>query len=57
MSEERQILWFEDNIKMDIQEVEWRGIGWINLAQDTHRWWALVNGVMKPRTPKNAGYF
>ena len=35
-----------DNIKMDLQEVEW-GMDWIDLAQDRNRWCALVNAVMK----------
>jgi len=26
-----------------------RGMGWIDLAQDRDRWWALVNAVMKLR--------
>ena len=41
----------EDNIKMDLQEVGWAGMDWIDLAQDTDRWQALVNGVMNPRVP------
>jgi hypothetical protein len=36
---------WEDNIKMDLQEVE-RGMDWIELAQDRDRWRALVNEVM-----------
>jgi hypothetical protein len=28
---------WEDNIKMDLQEVERRGMDWIKLAQDRHR--------------------
>jgi hypothetical protein len=42
---------WEDNIKMDLQEVEWEGIDWIGLAQDKDRWRALVNAVMKLRVP------
>jgi hypothetical protein len=38
---------FEDNIKMDIQEVGWGGMDWIDLAQDRSKWLALVNAVMK----------
>jgi hypothetical protein len=38
-----------DNIKMDLQEVEWRGKDWIALIQDTDRWRALVNAVMNLR--------
>jgi len=41
----------EDNIKMDVQEVGWRGMGWIYLAQDLDRWRALVNAVMNIRVP------
>jgi len=37
---------WEDNIKMDLQEVGCGSMDWINLAQDTDRWWALVNVVM-----------
>jgi hypothetical protein len=42
---------WEDNIKMDLQEVGWGGMDWIDLAQNTDRWWALVNAVMNPRVP------
>ena len=37
---------WEDNIKMDLQEVRWRGMAWIDLAQDRDSWRALVNAVM-----------
>ena len=46
---------WEDNIKMDLQEVECRGVGWIELAQDRDRWQALVNAVMNLRDKQNAG--
>ena len=39
---------WEDNIKMDLQEVGW-GMDWIELTQDRDRWQALVNGVMNLR--------
>jgi hypothetical protein len=39
---------WEDNIKMDLQDVGW-GMNWIELAQDRDRWRALVNAVMKLR--------
>ena len=45
-----------DDIKMDLQEVEW-GKDWIDLAQDRDRWRALVNRVMNVRFPPNAGNF
>jgi hypothetical protein len=31
--------------------VESMGMGWIDLAQDMDRWWALVNGVMNLQVP------
>jgi hypothetical protein len=31
----------EDNIKMDIQEVGWVGMDWIDVAEDRERWRAL----------------
>jgi hypothetical protein len=42
---------WEDNIKMDLQEVEFRGKDWIDLAQNRDRWRALVNAVMNLRVP------
>jgi len=42
---------WEDNIKMDPQEVGYRGTDWIELAQDRDRWRALLNAVMNLRVP------
>ena len=36
---------WEDNIKMDLQEVGCGGLDWIELADDRDRWRALVNAV------------
>jgi len=42
---------WEDNIKMDLQEVGCGRTDWIKLAQNTDRWEALVNAVMNLRVP------
>ena len=42
---------WEDNIKMDLQEVGCEGMEWIGLAQDRDSCSALVNVVMKFRVP------
>jgi hypothetical protein len=42
---------WEDNIKMDLREIGWGGMGWIDLAQDRHQWRALVNTVMNLWAP------
>jgi len=42
---------WEDNIKMDVQEVGYGGMDWIEMAQDTDRWRALANAVMSLRVP------
>jgi hypothetical protein len=42
---------WEDNIKMDLQEVGSRYMDWIELAQDRDRWRGLVNAAMNLRVP------
>jgi hypothetical protein len=37
---------WEDNIKMDLQEVGWGGMDWIGPVQERDKWRALVNAVM-----------
>jgi hypothetical protein len=40
---------FRTWIKMDLREIGWGGMDWINLAQDRDRWSALVNKVINLR--------
>jgi hypothetical protein len=42
---------WEDNIKLDLQEVGWGGMDWIDMAEDRDRWRALVSAVMNLRVP------
>ena len=42
---------WENNIKMDLQELECGCLDWIDLAQDRERWRALVSAVMNFRVP------
>jgi hypothetical protein len=44
-----------DNIKMDLGVRGWDGVDWIDMAQDSDQWRALVNTVMKLRVPYNDG--
>jgi hypothetical protein len=40
-----------DNIQMDLRDIEWGHIDWIDLAKDRDQWRALVNTVMYFRVP------
>jgi hypothetical protein len=48
---------WEDNIIMDLGEIGWGVMYWIDLAQDRDQWRALVNTVMNFRVPENVGKF
>jgi hypothetical protein len=59
--EGRRLLWtarrrWEDNIKMDLHGVGW-GMDWIELAQNTDRWRALVKAVITSGFHKMRGIF
>jgi hypothetical protein len=40
-----------DNIRMNLAEVGWGDVDWIDLAQDRNRWRALVNSALNLRVP------
>jgi hypothetical protein len=40
-----------DNIRMDLGEMGWGDVDWIDLAQNRNRWRALVNSVLNFRVP------
>jgi hypothetical protein len=39
------------NIHMDLREVGWDGMDWIDLTQDRDQWRALINTVINVRFP------
>jgi hypothetical protein len=47
----RPIRRWVDNIKMDLREIGWGGMDWIDLAQDRDQLRALVNMDMNLRVP------
>ena len=40
-----------DNIKVDLQEVEWGCMDWIDMAQDRDKWRVLLKALMNLRVP------
>jgi hypothetical protein len=48
---------WEDNIKMELREIGWGGMDWVNLAQGRDQCRVLVNMVMNLQVPKNVGKF
>jgi hypothetical protein len=46
-----------ENIKIDLEEIEWGGMDWIHLDYDRNQWSSLVNAVMNLRVPYNSGKF
>jgi hypothetical protein len=42
---------WEDNVKMDLREIGWGGMDWIDLAQDRDQWRALVDTIMNLQVP------
>jgi hypothetical protein len=48
---------WESNIKMELQEVGFGSVDWIELTQDRDKWRAFVNAIMNLWVPYNAGNF
>jgi hypothetical protein len=42
---------WEDNIKADLQELEYGSVDWIEVTQDRNRWRSFLNEVMNLRVP------
>jgi hypothetical protein len=42
---------WEDNTEMDLREIGWGGMEWINLAQDRDQWRAFVNTMVNLQVP------
>jgi hypothetical protein len=40
-----------DNVKIELRELGWGGMNWIDLAQERYQWRVLVNVVMNLRGP------
>jgi hypothetical protein len=40
-----------DSIKVDLREIGWDGVDWIDLAQDRDQLRVVVNAVMNLRVP------
>jgi hypothetical protein len=47
----------EDNVKIDLREMGWGVVDWINLAEDRDQWRALANAVLNLQVPWNVGKF
>ena len=46
---------WECSIKRDLEEIGWKGVDWIDLAQDKDKWPDLARAVIKLRVPQNEG--
>jgi hypothetical protein len=42
---------WENNVKMDLKEIWWKGVDWIRLAQDRDQWRVILNAVMNLWVP------
>jgi hypothetical protein len=47
----------EDNIRIDLREIRWEDVDWMNVDQDRDQWRALVNTVNEPSDSVKCGEF
>jgi hypothetical protein len=45
----------EDDIKMDLKEIGWKGVEYVHMSPDRDQWWDLVNMIMDFQGPLNDG--
>jgi hypothetical protein len=48
---------WEDNIKINLGEIEWGGVNWIDLAKEKDKWISVMNSVMRLWVPQYARNF
>jgi hypothetical protein len=48
---------WENSIEIDLREIGWAGMDWIDLTEDSDQWKALGSTVMNLRVPQNVGKF
>jgi hypothetical protein len=46
-----------DSIEMDLREIGWHGVDWIDMAQSRDQWRTLLNTILNLRVPQNAEKF
>jgi hypothetical protein len=46
-----------DNVKVDLREIEWGGMDWIDLAQERDQWRVLFNTIINLRIHRIVGNF
>jgi hypothetical protein len=52
----RRLRW-EDNIRIDLRDIMWEAVDWMDLVQDGDQWRALVSMVMNLEVSQNAKNF
>jgi hypothetical protein len=42
---------WENNIKINFQDIRWEDVDWLHLAQDMDKWWVVVSTVTNLQIP------